>query len=213
MPRQNRVTPEGRIEADPARGLLTGNRGVLHDAAQRLGAARWRHPHWITCALTYKDWRRPIMAPGRWTELFFLDEAVALAAGHRPCALCRRADFNRFLEAWERAFGAREQVPAIDAALHRARVEPRSRRQVTHRAPLEALPDGVFLRWRDRPHLALGGRLLRWTHAGYDAAALGEGEVEVLTPAPLVAVLRAGYRPLLHPSALAFPPSAKLGEG
>lgn len=203
MARQNRVTPEGALEATPARGLLTGNRGVLHDAAGRIGTARWRHPHWIACSLTYKDWRRPIMAPGRWTELFFLDEAVALSAGHRPCALCRRADFNRFQAAWERAFGRREKVPAIDAALQAARVQSRTRRQVTHADALEALPDGAFVRWQGEPHLVLGPRLLRWTHFGYDAAApRGSGTVEVLTPAPLVAVLRAGYRPLLHPSAL-----------
>jgi hypothetical protein len=203
-PRQNRVTPTGEIEATPARGLLTGNRGVLHDARQRLGVARWRHPHWIACALAYKDWRRPIMAPGRWTELFFLDEAVALAAGHRPCALCRRADFQRFLRAWEAAFGARARAPEIDAILHRARVEPRLRRQVTHRAALESLPDGTFVRLGEAPWLVLGERLLRWTHAGYDnAVARGEGDIEVLTPAPLVAVLAAGYRPLLHPGAAA----------
>ena len=203
MPYRNRVAPTGEIEADPARGLLTGNRGVLHDARQRLGAARWRHPHWIACALTYKDWRRPIMAPGRWTELFFLDEAVALAAGHRPCALCRRADFRRFLAAWEAAFGARARVPEIDAALHRARVEARTRRQVTHRVALEDLPDGAFVRCDGQPHLVLGERLLRWTHAGYDRELpRGKGVVEVLTPAPLVAVLASGYAPLLHPSAL-----------
>jgi hypothetical protein len=203
MARQNRVTPEGALEASPARGLLTGNRGVLHDAAGRIGAARWRHPHWIACSLAYKDWRRPIMAPGRWTELFFLDEAVALSAGHRPCALCRRADFSRFQAAWERAFGRREKAPVIDAALQGARVQPRTRRQVTHVAALEALPDGAFVRWQGTPHLVQAAGLLRWTHFGYDAAApRGAGPVEVLTPAPLVAVLRAGYRPLLHPSAV-----------
>lgn len=203
MPHRNRVTPTGEIEATPARGLLTGNRGVLHDAEQRLGSARWRHPHWIACALSYKDWRRPIMAPGRWTELFFLDEAVALAAGHRPCALCRRADFRRFLAAWEAAFGVRARVPEIDAALHRARVEARTRRQVTHRAALEDLPDAAFVRHAGEPHLVLGERLLRWTHGGYDDEQRRQtGAIEVLTPAPLVAVLRAGYRPLLHPSAL-----------
>ncbi len=202
MARQNRVTPEGALEATPARGLLTGNRGVLHDAAGRIGVARWRHPHWIACSLAYKDWRRPVMAPGRWTELFFLDEAVALSAGHRPCALCRRADFLRFQAAWERAFGRREKVPAIDAALQAARVQPRTRRQKTHIAALEDLPDGSFARWQGQPHLVLGPRLLRWTHFGYDAATPREtGPIKVLTPAPLVALLRAGYRPLLHPSA------------
>ena len=204
MPRQNRVTPEGRLEAVAARGLLTGNRGVLHDASGAMGQARWRHPHWIACLLRFKDSeRRRINEPGRWTQLFFLDEAVALAAGHRPCAYCRRADFNRFLDAWETAFGRRARVPEIDALLHAARVVPRTRRQVTHRAGLENLPDGCFVRWETGPHLVLGDRLWRWTHAGYDAwRPRGAGAVEVLTPAPLVAVLRAGYRPLLHPSAL-----------
>ncbi len=214
MPRQNRVTPQGALQATAARGLLTGNRGVLHDAEGRIGAARWRHPHWIACALAYKDWRRPINEPGRWTQLFFLDEAVALAAGHRPCALCRRADFKRFLDAWEIAFGRREKVPAIDAALHPARVTARSRRQVTHRAALGGLPDGCFIRLDDAPWLVRGKHLLRWTHFGYDAEqSRRSGEIEVLTPAPLVAVLRAGYAPLLHPSALVSPLPATLGEG
>ena len=101
MPLQNRVTPGGEIIADPARGTLMGNRGILHDAGQRLGVARWRHPHWIYCRLSFKGRRRAVMAPGRYTELFFLDEASALAAGHRPCYECRREDFLRFLQGHE----------------------------------------------------------------------------------------------------------------
>src|SRR5688500_15168681 len=96
MPLQNRVTPFGEIEAAPARGLFMGNRGILHDANQQLGRARWRHKSWVTCLLSFKDRRREVMAPRRYTELFFCDEAVALAAGHRPCAECRREDYERF---------------------------------------------------------------------------------------------------------------------
>ena len=128
MPLQNRVTPAGEIIADPARGTLMGNRGILHDAQQRLGAARWRHRHWIYCRLAFKGRWREVMAPSRYTELFFLDEATALAAGHRPCCECQREDFRRFQAAWQQAFGHAASAGAIDRALHEARVEPRSRR-------------------------------------------------------------------------------------
>ena len=123
-----------------------GNRGILHDAGRRLGRARWRHPHWICCRLSFKGRKRRVMTPGRYTELFFLDEATALAAGHRPCFECRREDFRAFQAAWRRAFGARSEAsaPAIDRALHAARVEPRSRRQIRFEAALDDLPDGAF---------------------------------------------------------------------
>lgn len=204
MPRQNRVSPFGSIEATGARGLLTGNRGILHDAAGRLGTARWRHPHWIACRLDFKGVRRQVMAPGAWTELFFLDEAVALAAGHRPCAYCRREDFRRFAAAWRRAHDLAEpaKAPDMDRALHRARVDPRSRRQRSFVAPASGLPDGSFISLAGEAWLVQGEARLRWTHAGYDRRAeRPEALVEVLTPAPIVAVLRAGYRPMLHPSA------------
>ncbi len=197
MPLQNRVTPTGHIIADPARGTLMGNRGILHDSERRLGVARWRHCHWIFCRLAFKGRRRTVMAPRRWTELFFLDEATALAAGHRPCCECRRGDFLRFQDAWRRAFGIGEaKAGTIDRALHRARVEPRSRRQVRFEAPLDDLPDGAFVRLPGTaPLLLWGGRLHPWSPQGYGPPrAPTSGQACVLTPAPTIAVLRSGYQ-------------------
>lgn len=202
-PRQNRVLPTGEIVAIPARGTLTGNRGILHDAEGRLGAARWRHKHWIACLLELPGRPpRPLMAPGAWTELFFLDEAVALAAGHRPCAYCRRAAFNAYRAAWSAAGQPGARAPEIDAALHAARVT-RSRRQITHPAEIATLPDGCFIAGDQAPLLVLGARLLPFAPEGYGPPRPrpGSGRVTVLTPAPSVAALAAGYRPDLHPSA------------
>ena len=212
MPLQNRVTPEGEIVADPARGTCMGNRGILHDANACLGAARWRHPHWICCRLAFKDRRRPVMAPGRYTELFFLDEATALAAGHRPCYECRRADFQRFQAGWKHTFPDTDaSAPAIDRALHRARVEPRTRRQIRFTAPLDEVPDGTFVLLPDDPAiplLVLGARLFPWHPAGYAAARPRPSATQalVLTPRPTVAVLHAGYAVGLHPSTAEAPP-------
>jgi hypothetical protein len=178
-----------------------GNRGILHDASGRLGPARWRHPHWVCCLLSFKDRRRPIMAPGRYTELFFLDEAVALAAGHRPCSECRRTDRLRFLDAWESAHGTRPKAPELDRLLHAARIDPATRRQRRHAAPWADLPDGAFALTDHGPALVQGDALHPFTPTGY-APALPRprlGEATVLTPAPTVATLRAGYRPLTAP--------------
>jgi hypothetical protein len=175
--------------------MLTGNRGILHDG-RTLGARRWTHPHWISCTLDWKGTRRTPMSPGTWTELFFLDEAVALAAGHRPCALCRRPAFRAFQVAWGGA-----PAPEIDRALHAARVTP-GRSQRRHLAPAADLPDGSMILWQDRAHLCQGGRALPFAAAGYGPPVpLPQGPVTVLTPAPVIAVLRAGYRPVLHPTA------------
>lgn len=207
MPRQNRVSPFGSIEATAARGLLTGNRGILHDADGRLGAVRWRHPHWIACRLDFKGVRRSVMSPGTWTELFFLDEAVALAAGHRPCAYCSRSDFRRFAAAWQTAQALPQppRAPAIDRELHFTRIRPRSHTQITFIAAANDLPDGSFLTLpsaKDEAWLVHRPFIRRWTFGGYDRSQLlPEVAVEVLTPAPTVAALRAGYRPFLHPSA------------
>ncbi|WP_347313542.1 hypothetical protein [Defluviimonas sp. SAOS-178_SWC] len=203
MARENRVTPEGEIIADPGRGLLTGNRGILCDEA---GTRRhlFRHRAWISCVLHYRDHRQPLASTHSWTPLFFLDEAVALAAGHRPCALCRREAYLRFRAAWGTATGRpAPRADAIDAVLHEARIVPRLRAKVTFRADLAGLPDGSFIAGTDGPHLVLRDRLLPYTPSGYRPALPrpGSGEVEVLTPTPLVAVLKTGYAPLLHPSA------------
>jgi hypothetical protein len=206
MPLQNRVTPTGEIIADAARGTLLGNRGILHDLERRLGAARWRHPHWICCRLAFKGRRRRPMTPGRYTELFFLDEATALAAGHRPCCECRREDFRAFQAAWRRAFASSDaSAPAIDRVLHAARVESRSRRQIRFEAALDDLPDGAFVLLGDDPStplLILGAHLLPWRPSGYGRPRPRPYTTGVvLTPRPTVAALRAGYAPALHRSA------------
>ena len=199
MARQNRVWPTGEIVAHPARGMFMGNRGCLHDAAGHLCAARWRHRAWITCALSFKGRKRELMAPGRYTELFFMDEAVACAAGHRPCAECRRAAWRGFAAAWASAFGAM-RAAEIDRALHAARLEGRSQRR--HMAEAATLPEGAMALIGGTLHLIRPGQAQPWGPDGYgQAAPLPRGPVTVLTPAPIIAVLRAGWRPVLHPSA------------
>lgn len=199
MTLQNRVLPTGEIVADPGRGTLTGNRGILH-RGKTLGTRRWTHLHWISCALAYKGVRRTPMTPGTWTELFFLDEAVALAAGHRPCALCRRPAFAAFAAAWAAGTGLPASASAIDRVLHAARVT-RGRQQVRHTAMAHTLPDGTMVLWQGTAHLVAGG-LRRFSMQGYGSAIPlpQHHAITVLTPAPAVACLRAGYLPLLHPS-------------
>jgi hypothetical protein len=206
MPLQNRVTPLGELVADPARGLVYGNRGCLHDAAGQI-----RRPYavkrWIACRLEFRGRRRsPLVQPGRYTPLFFLDGATAFAAGHRPCAECRRADYDRFVALWRGLHPADAGADAIDARLHAERLDPATRRQRRHEAPFRDLPDGVFVVGDGTPWLVLGRALRAWTPGGYaerlprPARALAT----VVTPPSLVAVLAAGWAgdvPLLHPSA------------
>jgi hypothetical protein len=210
-PLQNRVTPTGEILADPARGMFMGNRGCLHEPDRRLGTARWRSKLWICCTLTWKSVRRDPMPPGRWTALFFMDEATALAAGHRPCAYCRYQDYVAFRTAWQRALGLPERPRAveIDARLHRERVESRTRRQRTRPAMAGELPDRVMIRHGGAPGLLFERRFRPWSFAGYgDPVALRPASpVELLTPPSTVATIAAGYRPVLHPSADRASPS------
>ena len=199
MPLQNRVLPTQDIVADPGRGLLMGNRGCLHGADRHLGTTRWRSKAWISCVLDFQGRRRDPMPPGRWTALFFFDEAVALAAGHRPCAYCRRRDFLLYADAW----GRHLRAPEMDAVLHSQRVESRTRRQRTTTQNLADLPDGAMVRLDGSPALVLGRQVLPWSWEGYGeplrpAAPL---EVETLTPPANLLVLQGGYAPLLHPSA------------
>ena len=209
-PLQNRVAPTGEIVSDPGRGLLMGNRGCLHGADHRLGTARWRSKHWICCALSWKGVRRDPMPPGGWTALFFLDEATALAAGHRPCAYCRRADFISFAESWRRGHRSAERPRAalIDAQLHSERVDSSTRRKLTRPKLVGELPDGVMVLYRGAPGLLLEeGIVLPWSFDGYRApiAVPATTAVELLTPPASVATIAAGYCPLLHPSATARP--------
>lgn len=200
MPLQNRVTPLGELVAVPERGLVYGNRGCLHDEAGRI-RRRWAVKRWIACRLEFAGRRRtPLLQPGRYTELFFLDEATALAAGHRPCAECRRVDYVRFGEIWRGLHAGEAGADAIDARLHEERLSPR------RQARLDGLPDGVFVLRDGEPWLVLGSRLRRWTPGGYAEGAARPARVraEVVTPPSLVEVLRAGWDPLvplLHPSA------------
>ncbi len=205
MPLQNRVTPFGEIVAEPWRGSLMGNRGCLHDAGRRLGTPRWRTQNWIACLLEFRGRQREPMPPGRYTALFFWDEAAALAAGHRPCAECRRADYNRWMTAWQAAGlpggpGA-GGAPTADRHLHRARVT-RTRRQIRHEAAAADLPDGTFVtapQTKRLPMLLWQGRLwhLSLPDRRYYAAGLPPDHVTVLTPRPIVQTLAAGYRPMV----------------
>lgn len=207
-PRQNRVTPFGSIIATPARGLLMGNRGCLHDAEGRIRRA-FVTQRWIICRLDFKNVRRPLMTPGRWTELFFLDEATALAAGHRPCAYCQRARFNCFRTLWAAANPAlagspTPAAPVIDAVLHGERITVAGQK-VTYAGRFGELPTGVFvvLEPVGQPYLVWGSALLPWQPAGYGApiARVSDAIVQVLTPQSVVRTLARGYSPLLHPSA------------
>ena len=202
MPLQNRVTPTGQIVAVESRGLLMGNRGCLHDEQRQLGTARWRSALWICCRLAWRDWRRDVMPPGRWTALFFLDEATAFAAGHRPCGFCRWTDFRAYAEAWGTVYGldGRGRALDIDRQLHRERVESRTRRQRTWLARLDGLPDGAMVAYDGSPALVVGGQLRRWSFDGYQAPVTVDATstVDVLTPPSTVRVFEAGYRPLVH---------------
>ncbi len=207
MPLQNRVTPLGDLVADPGRGLVYGNRGCLHDDGGRI-RRRYNGKRWIACRLQFRGWRRaPLLQPGRFTELFFLDEATALAAGHRPCALCRREDYDRLTAFWSRLHPGQAGADAIDAQLHTERVAPGTRSQLRRETPLDELPDGTFVLEDDMPFLVLGRHLLGWSASGYvDRRPRQAGRRALLvTPPSLVSLLRAGWQPLvplLHPSAL-----------
>ncbi len=205
MTRRNRVRPDGELVAVPDRGLFWGNRGPLLGQDGEL--ARYSSGRrWLICVLEFKGRRRVQWTPGRLTELYFLDEATGLAAGHRPCAECRLPAHREFAAAWLRAYPDQPAtVPVIDARLHADRlVAPGQKRTYVDR--LGALPDATMVAVDGRPWLVLGGRLLAWTPAGYvesrpRAAAGGRREVIVLTPRATVATLLAGYRPELHFSA------------
>jgi hypothetical protein len=215
MPYRNRVTPTGDLLAVPERGTLTGNRGVLHDAGGQI-VRRTQSRRWIICLLQFRRRHRQVMAPRRYTHLFFLDEATALAAGHRPCAECRRTDYEAFRRCWPPApdlgvggasrastgpGGAAKRAPhaglpaadAIDAVLHRERALVDGRRRARP-ATATDLPDGTFVVLEDHPWLLRSGGLWRWTPGGYgDERPVPSGPLAVLTPPSTVDALRAGY--------------------
>ena len=208
MPRQNRVSPWGEIIAVPDRGMFMGNRGTLHDDKGLLTSQRWTRKAWVTCVLSFKGRHRQVMAPGQYTELFFLDEATALAAGHRPCGTCRRDDYHRFKLLWASVNAARvgltdPDIGGIDSTLHQERFIS-SGLQDRWRPSLKELPDGAFvvLDDLDTAWLIWGNELLEWSPGGYRNRIKRptDQSVTVLTPRSIVAVLEAGYVPELHPS-------------
>lgn len=207
MPLQNRVDPCGNIFACTARGTFMGNRGgALHNEKREI-IRQYASRRWITCLLEFKGRRRSVMSPGRYTELFFLDEAVALAAGHRPCAECRRNRFSAFREAWMRSGDAR--VPGdcladrIDTELHRTRIDAQ-KRKITYQASLSSLPDGCFVQIEGSTYLVWDRTLVLWSPEGYVNKLYEPHDltVTVLTPGPIVRCIREGYRPEIHSSAL-----------
>jgi hypothetical protein len=202
MPLQNRVFPTGDIVATPHRGMFTGNRGIIHDPATKTLTRRWASQAWLICVCEFRGRRREVMGSRSWTELFFLDEATALAAGHRPCFFCRRDDAGRFRSAWERGNGvAHLMARELDATLHRERLDRGRKRRHELPKPPEQLPDGAILQEGAQIYLIVQGQALLWTPGGYrEADNTIEGAL-LLTPPSTLRALAAGYLPVLHPSA------------
>jgi hypothetical protein len=199
MPLQNRVDPFGKLFADPARGLLMGNRGgLLHDDDRKLGKRRWTSNQWICCKLDFNNRHRNVWSEG-YSELFFLDEVTALAAGHRPCFECRRQQAERFAVLFARG-QQRARADAMDEVLHAERLDGKAKR--LHRRKLDSLPDGAMIALGGDAFAVRGNHLLRWEPSGYtQAQPRPRGtQVAALTPPSVLAVLSRGYQPLWHPS-------------
>ncbi|OQP44773.1 hypothetical protein A4H97_10450 [Niastella yeongjuensis] len=197
---QNRVNPLGEIISTKARGAWMGNRGLLHNDKQEI-VRPFRLPAWITCVLAFKNRKRIVMSPGLYTELFFLDEATAFSAGHRPCKECRRNDHLRFKKYWLLGnpgydFNEKTSITEIDKIIHRERLGVNNTK-VTFLAEISELPDGTFILLDEKPFLIKGDWLYAWTPAGYDTGIIKPGklEVTVLTPASIVSAFKAGYLP------------------
>jgi hypothetical protein len=195
---QNRVDPNGDLIRTPARGAWMGNRGVIHSPAQEI-IRPFKLKAWIICLLEFKGWHRPVMAPNRYTELFFMDEATAFAAGHRPCAECRRSDYKRFKSLWIKGnpgygFDEKTRISEIDDIIHRERIDP-DQGKVIYEERAQNLPEGTFVRHQNRAYLIKDAKLHLWSPFGYeDAIDLPPaGLVEVLTPKSIVNTIQSGY--------------------
>ena len=209
MPLQNRVNPFSTLISTPERGAWTGNRGVIHNECKEI-IKNHAVKYWITCVLKYKNARRSVMTPNRWTEVFFLDEATAFAAGHRPCGFCRHADFKRFKDLWIKANGeqygltTKTKMDIIDAIIHQERLD-KNGVQKTFISTLSALSDGTFITLNEvgKAYLWYQQNLYEWSFSGYTKVFQFDKnqEVTVLTPLSYVAVFKAGYVPEVHFSA------------
>jgi hypothetical protein len=202
MPLQNRVKPSGEIVAIPERGMFVGNRGIIHDPETRtILKRRWSTNAWIACVLEFRGRRRKVWQRRSWTELFFLDEATSLAAGHRPCFYCRREDAKRFRAAWEKGNRKRDILaPDMDRVLHGERL---ASAKTLHPlpVPIEKLPDGAMVRSGEDSYLIAGGKPLLWTPSGYRAVEGNLKEARLLTPPSTLRAIAAGYRVVIHESA------------
>ena len=203
MPLQNRVTPFGDIVSTTHRGRFTGNRGIIHDPATRtLLNRRWSSKAWITCVCEFRGRKRKVMSRRSWTELFFLDEATAFAAGHRPCFYCRRADAVKFRDAWAKGNrSGRVSAKEMDATLHAERLDGRGKRFHSLCVAVLELPDGAMVAAGEQSYLVRDGETWLWSFAGYRRASLDDQTVKLLTPPSTVRALRAGYRPAFDPGA------------
>jgi len=205
MPYQNKVNPWGEIRAVASRGLFLGNRGVLHNENQQIVASH-RIKGWVTCLLEFKGRKRQIMMPKRYTELFFLDEATAFSAGHRPCAECRRKRYNEFKEKWieangELLQGKKTTAPNMDNIIHQERIS--NKQKVTYHSTLNSLPDGTMIEINSKAYLIWESNLFQWSFSGYSKSDLEytpEDEVIVLTPKSYVKTFSKGFIPEVHES-------------
>ncbi len=205
MPYQNKVDPWGNIQAVSSRGMFLGNRGVLHNEHQEIISTH-RIKGWVTCILEFKDRHREIMTPKRYTELFFLDEATAFSAGHRPCAECRRKRFNEFKSAWFEANKSllkneKLSAPNMDKVIHEERIFKKEK--VTFNAKLSTLPTGTMIQIRSETFLLWNQNLYHWSYSGYTEAKIAyskDEEVIVLTPKSYVNTFAKGFVPEVHES-------------
>lgn len=203
MPLQNKVDPWGNLVAVKARGEYLGNRGILHDKEKNI-LKPWAHKKWVICELSFKGIKRRLFSDNKYSELFFLDEATALAAGHKPCAHCRRSRYSEFKELWRQANGLSEfeslSSEQMDSQLHKERVSS-ERTKKTFEASYGSLPDGTFIELNNGAHLVWENNIYRWSYQGYSRGedSIAKNQlVKVITPKTIVRMYSSGFKPFVH---------------